>query len=218
MLQIDQSKWHVHINFRNNGRRQDVFHSTEDQVDCRHSSGEISTVRISTAGIRTRRLRNANFPSDVLNGVWNTTDASVWVRKSNGLSSGNFFSSIPLHGGQRLRLAMIIPAKHIPSHITVAASMVLVSYDGHPMICYGCSDTSHIYHTCPMRQSWQETAPISTTSSWADRALGIFGLPETVRLALERVFHLTLRVGHPGFWTKVFSPLSITRERNCSRT
>jgi len=101
MLQIYRYKRHVHFNFRNNGRRQDVFHSTEDQVDCRHSSGEISTVKISTAGMGTRRLRIANFPSDELDGVRSTTDASVRVGKSNGLSNGNIVSSILLHVGQR---------------------------------------------------------------------------------------------------------------------
>ena len=47
MLQIDVSKRHVHIKFRNNRRMRDVFHSTEVQVDYLHSNVEISTVRIS---------------------------------------------------------------------------------------------------------------------------------------------------------------------------
>jgi len=85
MLQIDLSKRHVRINFRNNGQRQDVFHSTEDQVDCRYSSGEISTVKISTAGMGTRRLRIANFTPDELDGVGSTTDASLCVRESIGV-------------------------------------------------------------------------------------------------------------------------------------
>ena len=101
MLQIDASKRHVHINFRNNGRKLGVFHSTEDQLDYRHSNVEISTARISAAEMGTRRVRIANLSPDVLDGVWSTTDASVWVRKSNGLSSGNMTPSIPSPVGQR---------------------------------------------------------------------------------------------------------------------
>ena len=170
MLQIDWCKRNVYINFRKNGRMQDLFHSTEGQVDNRHNNVEISTVRVSTAELGTRRLRIANFFTEMLDGVWSSTGASVWVRKCNGLWSVNMIPSILLPGGQSIRLSVINPAEHIASHITVAGSMVLMSYDGHTVTCYGCNDTSHIYQTCPMRQSWQETARISTTTSGADRA------------------------------------------------
>ena len=72
MLQIDGSKRLVHINFGNNGRMQDVFHSTEGQAEYRHTNGEISTVRISTAGMGTRRVRIASLPPAVLDGVLRT--------------------------------------------------------------------------------------------------------------------------------------------------
>ena len=85
MLQIDGSKRNVYINFRNNWRMQDVFYLTEVQVNNRHNNVEISTVRIITADMATRRLRIANFSPDVLDAVWSTTGASLWVRKSDGL-------------------------------------------------------------------------------------------------------------------------------------
>ena len=69
MLQIDGSKGHVHINFRNNWRMEDAFYLTEDQVDNQHNNFEISTVRIITAEMGTRTLRIANFSPDVLDGV-----------------------------------------------------------------------------------------------------------------------------------------------------
>jgi hypothetical protein len=65
---------------------------------------------------------------------------------------------------------MIILVTHIPLHITVAGHRVLVSYDGQPMTCYCCNYTGHLYQACPIRQILQETGPISTTTSWADRA------------------------------------------------
>jgi len=81
ILHIDVSKRHVHINFRNSGRMYDVFHSTEIQVDYRHSIVAISTFRISAAEMGTRRVLIAKISPDVLDGVGSTTDASVWVRK-----------------------------------------------------------------------------------------------------------------------------------------
>jgi len=47
--QFDETKRHVHINFRENGRMQDVFCSIGRQVEHRHSNCEISAVRIITA-------------------------------------------------------------------------------------------------------------------------------------------------------------------------
>jgi hypothetical protein len=69
-----------------------------------------------------------------------------------------------------IQLAIITLAKHIPSHITMAGNRVLVSYEGQPMTCYGCNDTGHLYHACPLRRSVQETRPTTATSSWADIA------------------------------------------------
>jgi len=98
MVQIDGPERHVHINVRDNGRMQDVFHSTGRQVDFLHSNGEISTVRIITLGIGIRRVCISLLPPG--NVGWSTTDCYVCVRRSNGLSSRNIVSSIPLPSGQ----------------------------------------------------------------------------------------------------------------------
>ena len=63
---------------------------------------------------------------------------------------------------------MITLATRIPSHISVAGHRVLVSYDGQPMTCYDCNDMGHLYQACSMQRRLQETAPISTHTSWAD--------------------------------------------------
>jgi len=49
MAQVDGPKRHIHINFRDNGRMQDMFSSTGGQVVYRHSNCEISAVRIIRA-------------------------------------------------------------------------------------------------------------------------------------------------------------------------
>ena len=133
MLQIDGSKRLVHINFGNNVRMQDVFHSTEGQVEYRHNNGEISTVRISTAGVGTRRVRIASLPLPPGSVGWSTTDAYVWVLKSNGLSSGNTVSSIQLPVGQR----------HSTRNYGLPPNTFRRTLQW--LACYVCNDTSHIY-------------------------------------------------------------------------
>jgi hypothetical protein len=62
MVQIDGPKRHVYINLRENNRLQDVFHLTEGQVEYGHKNGEISIMRVETAGMGMRRIRIANVP------------------------------------------------------------------------------------------------------------------------------------------------------------
>jgi hypothetical protein len=50
MVQIDGSKRGVYIKFRVNERTQDVVQSTGGQLEYRRTNGELSTVRINTAG------------------------------------------------------------------------------------------------------------------------------------------------------------------------
>jgi hypothetical protein len=57
MVQIDGPKRHLYINFRDNNRLQDVLHLTGGQVEHRHTNGEISIVRLETAGLGMRRVR-----------------------------------------------------------------------------------------------------------------------------------------------------------------
>jgi len=72
MVQIDGPKRHVNIRFRDGGRMQDMLHSTGGQAEYLHTNGEISTVRISTAGMGTRRGRSAKSHPGVSNGVLRT--------------------------------------------------------------------------------------------------------------------------------------------------
>lgn len=69
MVQIDVPKRQVYIMLREVGRMQDKFHSTGEQAEYYHSNGEISTVRISTAAMGTRRERIANLPPEMSDGV-----------------------------------------------------------------------------------------------------------------------------------------------------
>jgi hypothetical protein len=72
MARINGPKRHVNIRFRDGGRMQDMLHSTGGQAEYGHTNGEISTVRISTAGKGTRRGRSAKSHPDMSNGVLRT--------------------------------------------------------------------------------------------------------------------------------------------------
>jgi hypothetical protein len=72
MVQIDGPKRHVCIKFRYDCRKQDVLHSTRVQVEYRHTNGEMSMVRIQTEQLGSRRLRIANLPPEVSDGVTRT--------------------------------------------------------------------------------------------------------------------------------------------------
>jgi hypothetical protein len=64
---------------------QDVFHLTGEKVEYRHSNGEISTVRISTAAMGTIREKMPTTPGSV--GCC-TTEGSVYIQRSKGNSGG----------------------------------------------------------------------------------------------------------------------------------
>ena len=66
MVQIDEPKGHVLIKFRDNERLQDMPYSTGEQVECRHTNGEISNVRINT------RVRIASLPPEVSDALLQT--------------------------------------------------------------------------------------------------------------------------------------------------
>jgi len=61
MQQIDGTKRYVYIKFRDNNRLQDVLNLTGGQVEYQHTNGEISIVRLETAGFGMRNVRIANL-------------------------------------------------------------------------------------------------------------------------------------------------------------
>jgi len=75
MVQIYGSQRHVYIKLRDNNRLQQVFLLTGGQAEYRHTNGEISTVRVETAGLGMRKFRIANLLPEVLEEVIRTTMA-----------------------------------------------------------------------------------------------------------------------------------------------
>jgi hypothetical protein len=65
MIQIDGKHRHVFIKFTDNTFVQDILTVTKGTKQYKHSTGEISTVRIKIAGMGTRRIRLANLPPEL---------------------------------------------------------------------------------------------------------------------------------------------------------
>ena len=64
MVQIDSSQRHVYTKLCDSNRLQ-VLHLTGGQAEYRHINGEISMVRVETAGLGTRRFRIANLTPEM---------------------------------------------------------------------------------------------------------------------------------------------------------
>jgi len=106
----------------------DVLHSTRGQVEYRHINSEISEVQISTARMGTRSVRMANLPREVSDGVLGTVLSRYGEVRDILAETCSRLCRYPVQNG--IRFAMITLAEHVPSHITIAGHIVLVSYDG----------------------------------------------------------------------------------------
>jgi hypothetical protein len=72
VVQIDGPKRHVYIKFRDSEQMREVLPSTCWKAEYRHTDGEISCVRISTAGMGIRRVRIGNISPEVPDGALRT--------------------------------------------------------------------------------------------------------------------------------------------------
>ena len=82
-----------------------------------------------------RRIRFSNLPTEVSVGVQRAVLHKYGELLDPQVESSSSLYRHPVAKG--IRLAKITFARHIPSHITVAGSRVLVSYDGQLTECYG---------------------------------------------------------------------------------
>jgi hypothetical protein len=144
---------------------QDIMTRTNGTTTYKHESGLISTVRIETAGMGTRRIRIANLPPEipgnsiraVLNqyGEIHSIQEEKWTQKYRYTEANG------------LKIVLMKLTKHIQSHATMAGHRALISYEGQSQTCYGCGDTYHMYHACPKRCGVQKRTEIPITNTWA---------------------------------------------------
>jgi hypothetical protein len=167
MIQIDGPWRRVYIKLNSEVRLQAVLHATQGQLDYIHENGELSVVYIERAGMGVPRVRVANLPPEVqdrkLHEViprYGEVRAITEEQRSRGYR-------YPVHNG--IRVVEMDLKNHIPSHMTIVGTRALISYEGQPIMCYGCNEPGHQYLECPSRKTTRPP-PISTdnTNSWAN--------------------------------------------------
>jgi len=168
MGQIDGTRRQVYIKFSDFQYLQDLLHSTTGQSEYKNDNGEITQGKIEMAGMGTRHVRLANLPPETPNeavsfafsqyGEIKEMQREVWSKAYRY----KVFSGV--------RIVVITLTKHIPSHMTTARHIVLVSYEGQPTACYGRGETEHFYQVCPKRRRVRIVTTKQPTVSWADIA------------------------------------------------
>jgi hypothetical protein len=92
--------------------------------------------------VGTKRVRLANLPPEVPDRVIKIVLEQYGEVKEIYAETWSQAYRYPVDG---IRAAVVTLVAHILSHLLVAGHRSLVSYEGQPPTCYGCSDTGHIY-------------------------------------------------------------------------
>jgi hypothetical protein len=128
MMQIDGSKRQVYIKLREYQRMCDILVLTHGEGEFRHSSGELSKVRIEAAGLGTKRVRLANIPPEVPDNVIKMVLERYGEVKGMHAETWSQAYRYPLDNG--IRVTVVTQVAHIPSHILVVGHRSLVYYEG----------------------------------------------------------------------------------------
>jgi hypothetical protein len=138
---------------------------TNGLKEYKHSSREISQVRIKMAGLGTKCIRIADLPPEVPEGPIIIALAQYEDIKS--IQNESWSKAYCYAVSKGIKILTIALKEHIPSHATIACYRVLIAYEGQPMACYGCNATDHVYQICPKRLETTKGRRNEQTNTWA---------------------------------------------------
>jgi hypothetical protein len=173
MVQIDTPKRHVYLKLRDNKLLQQILQMTTGQLKYKHPNGEISSIKIETAGARKSRIRLANMPPEIPDSI--VRNALAKYGEVRDITHENWANTYRYPVANGIRAVQMTQKTHIPSNIVIAGHRVLISYDGQPLTCCGCGAVDHLYLVCPNRRKQKETGMTTSNRTWADIAAGETG-------------------------------------------
>ena len=145
---------------------QAVLLATGGQINYKYPTGQISTVTLDIAGLRTKRIRVANLPPETSQ---EELRASLTpYGKIINIETERWSKHYRCAVDNGVRQVTIMMNRHIPSLLSVAGCRVLLSYEGQPATCYGCGEVGHVYLGCPIRQKSNQARIAQTQQTYAN--------------------------------------------------
>jgi hypothetical protein len=143
-----------------------TLHAMGGQQEYKHENGEISTVMIEVAGMGMRKVQIANLAPEIPDSV--VRAALTKYGDVRDITEEKWARQYRYAVSNGIRVANMSLKTHVPSHLVIAGTRVLVSYEGQPVTCYNCNATGHQYMDCPHRRSQAPHTPAPRATSWAD--------------------------------------------------
>jgi hypothetical protein len=144
MIQIDGTKKHVCLKLTYDTYITNKLQTINGRLKYKHTTGEISVVRLQIAGMGTRRIRIADLPHEISDRAIRTALAPYGVVALHDKVWSKMYR-YPVANG--IRVATMKVTKHLPSHMAIAGDRVIVSHEGQPVSCYACGGTCHMQQT-----------------------------------------------------------------------
>ena len=130
MIQIDGPKRQVFIKLKQNSEIIRIIQDSQGSLEYKHTNGELSHVRIEHSGLGMKRIRIANLPPEVPEGLIRTALAQYGeIRSIQEETCSNAYRYPAANG---IKIISIALKKHIPSYTIIASNRVLISYEGQP--------------------------------------------------------------------------------------
>ena len=126
-----------------------IFQMANGQLEYHHENGELSLVKVEIAGLGAKRVRITNLPPEIPDGTLRDVLTKYGQVKKITEEQWSRIYRYPVYNG--ISLVEITLQKHIPSHMIIMGNRVLLSYEGRPITCYGCSQLGHQYTECPYK-------------------------------------------------------------------